>query len=86
MFKKITIQMASPICDCDAQDLGWGIESTVTGWSLIVECKSCLTYLRVPNKKFVASFELERDYPNGRTKKRDEARVLSLVPPPKDVQ
>jgi hypothetical protein len=77
LFKKITIHLGGPICNCDEQSLQWSVPDA----GLQLECKLCGTKLIVPNKKFVASYDLEKPYPGKpkEVKKEDPKRETNLV-------
>lgn len=60
MFKSIQINFTDPICDCECQDLSWGI---TIGPGLYLKCNTCETKVEVPNKKFRASINLYKKYP-----------------------
>lgn len=74
MFKNVEINIAGPICSCEEENLQWS-----TGQNcLTIVCGTCNTQLFIPQKKFVAAFNLERGYPIRKTKKED-AKILKLV-------
>jgi len=67
MFKKIVIQLDGPICTCENENLAWTVylNKNETNCFLLIFCLTCQTKLEVPNKKFVACFELKKQYPKG---------------------
>ncbi len=77
MFKRATIELTGPICDCEIQNLGWDIGNEGVGKpTLEIICKTCKTRLTVSNEKFRATFILDQSYPG----KKPAATVLKLVP------
>ena len=65
MFKKLSIRLSGPICQCKAQDLTWGMISP----GIYIKCNSCNTVLNVGEKSLIASFDLDKPYPKGTVKK-----------------
>jgi len=73
MFKKITINLAGPICSCEEMDISWGIWNDVKGNpGLSLTCKKCETQLKIPNNKFVANFNVDVPYPEIKKKEKEE--------------
>lgn len=83
MFKRITIELAGPICTCDEQDLAWQPAGTDKNGKPVLEltCNTCGTKLVVSNKKFVASFKFDKPYPG---KKAEESKTKVKAPPTTD--
>lgn len=69
MFKRISIELDGPICNCDEQQIAWcpvevrDEKGIVTAHELHLTCKECKTKLIVPNGKFKASFSFDKPYP-----------------------
>lgn len=94
MFRRITIEMEGPICDCAEQKLSW--TPMGPGLGLRITCETCKTVLDVPHSKFVAGFKLDRAYPGRKAAepKRPKLEVMDggakvipfgpVVEPPKD--
>jgi hypothetical protein len=65
MFKRIVIELAGPICDCDVANISW--QPTILDAEkrplLTLTCETCGTKLVVASKKFVASFKFDKGYP-----------------------
>ena len=79
MFKKITIELAGPICSCKTQDLSWGVGYDAKGKPTIyVSCNLCETKLAVGHEAFRASFTLDKAYLEGPMSKKPDAKVLKL--------
>ena len=79
MFHKIEIKLSGPICNCDEENLAWGIVRDKNGHSMLyIQCEECKTELLVPRKKFVASVQLDKPYPG----KQPEPEVSDLKPVP----
>lgn len=79
MFKKITIELAGPICSCKTQDLSWGVSLGASAQpTMYIQCRLCETKLTVGWKAFVASFTLDNAYPEGPMSKKPDAKVLKL--------
>lgn len=77
MFTKLTINLTGPICICDKEDLSWGICLEASGQvGMDLECNFCHTILKVPYKKFLASFKLDNPYPHdlASNKNKEEAQ------------
>jgi len=76
MFKNISINLTGPICKCESQDLGWGIElDKDSRVCLVVFCKICHTKIHIPNQQFVAYFSLEKGYPKGTLPPRENMDI-----------
>jgi hypothetical protein len=79
MFKKITIELAGPICSCKTQDLSWGVNLDAKGRSaMFIACNRCATKLSVGHEVFVASFALDKAYPDSATNQKPDAKILKL--------
>lgn len=63
MFRRILIELTSPICSCEEQDLLWNVPHDAAGPYLVLTCKTCGTVLTVPKVKFMAMFKLDIPYP-----------------------
>ena len=65
MFKRITIELKGPICNCKKYNLGWQIlgHNDSSDRTLIIHCLSCKVQLIVPPASFVGSFILDQAYP-----------------------
>lgn len=74
MFVDITINLDSPLCNCDEQKLKWNTSADDKA-RLILWCETCKTELRIPREKFVAHFKLAKPYPG---KKKPEAPKTKL--------
>src|SRR3990167_10739807 len=61
-FRRIEIQITAPICSCREGNLRWGV--TVEG-GMFISCKTCGVQIKIPQDKFVASFKLDKPYPDG---------------------
>lgn len=73
MFKGIKIELTGPICQCEKQDLIWGI---FPGPGLRVICQQCEVRLEVPHKEFKASFAFDVKYPAQREVKTPELKIV----------
>lgn len=64
MFKRIEIQLTTPICTCTKEDvkLAWGISRSSDGPGLTIECETCGVELRIPHKRFEARFTFDTPY------------------------
>ena len=86
MFKRIRIQLRGPICNCTEEDLRWDICRDSESYAkLVLSCALCKTKLIVPQKKFVACFDLEHPYPSKKKtkpkrKKTPDGEVIQLFP------
>lgn len=79
MFKKITIELAGPICSCKTQDLSWGVGQDRKNRSVMsVWCNRCETKINVGHTAFVASFTLDKAYPEGPVNEKPDAKILKL--------
>ena len=59
MFKNITINLERPICKCDKGNLIWGIHADEKNQAgLTIGCRSCNMEVKVPNKLFVANWQV----------------------------
>ncbi len=76
MFKKIQIELTDPICDCDTQNLSWGITA---GPGIFIKCKECETQINVSAKKFVACYKLDKKYPKYKCDKCDKLHDTGLT-------
>ena len=76
MFKRISIELTEPICTCETNQLSWGI---TIGPGMYVECKECGTRVEVPNKKFMAAFDLDKKYPKWKCKECGELHETGLT-------
>ncbi len=73
-FKRIKICLTDPICNCDEQDLIWGVtKDTNNKISLIISCSACKTQLFIPHDKFIAVFDLDRPYPDKANTTKDNS-------------
>lgn len=66
MFRRLTIELTEPICQCPVQNLTWQVFSSrgsEQDTRLQVSCKTCGTALCVPNNHFKAAFQLDKPYP-----------------------
>lgn len=64
MFKHAKFLFTEPICQCDKQDIEWGINSGNEHPALLVTCRICKTTLEVPNMKAGLYFDIP--YPANR--------------------
>lgn len=79
MFKRLTIELAGPVCSCKVEDLGWGIGHDMKGRAnLLIVCNRCDTKLTVGHEAFIARFTLDKAYPEGVTKQKPDAKILKL--------
>lgn len=63
MFKRISIELRGPLCNCPKQNLAWNTPAGADGKpTLRIWCKGCNVTLDIPNEQFQARFELERPY------------------------
>lgn len=60
-FKKLTIELAGPICNCEHNNLRWAV---MTG-KLTIHCLTCKTQLWVQDEELLAHIELLQPYPSG---------------------
>lgn len=68
--------LAGPICTCEEQALGWGIQPDTHGqYGMYIECKTCKVRLSIPHKQFKAGFDLEKPYP-GKTPEPTKLEVI----------
>lgn len=68
MFKRLVLVLQGPICACEQQNLGWGIDQTENTknneHSIYIQCNTCNTILRT-SSPLVAYIQLEIQYPKG---------------------
>ena len=65
MFKRVTIELTEPICDCDSQSYSWCWPTDSKGRTIQkIECKICGTVLTVPNSKLGGNFTYDRGHPS----------------------
>lgn len=84
MFKRIVIELAGPICDCDEANISWqpAILDQDKRPLLTLTCETCGTKLVIAAKKFVASFKFDKGYPGKKTAVGD--KTLTNMSDPKD--
>lgn len=73
MFKNLTINLSAPICSCTPQEYSWGIGFNIDcRTELHLTCKGCKTELIIPNKKFVAEFNIDKKEDKKENKEEDK--------------
>lgn len=83
MFKKLTIHLRGPLCNCaTSATLIWNVDG-----GLMLSCKECNVRLIVPRDRLVAVFDFDVHYPGKQVEKEgpnlkalDGGKVLSLQP------
>ncbi len=72
MFKRITIELTEPICDCEKMNLGWTPVRHGKGYGVVLDCHTCGTSVTIPYEKFTARFVFDTPYP------ADQGELLTL--------
>lgn len=78
MFVDITINLDSPLCNCDEQKLKWNTSMEEKS-RLILWCETCKTELRIPREKFVAHFKLGKPYPGKKKAEEPPKKKLEVL-------
>jgi hypothetical protein len=75
VFQSLRITLTGPICECEEQDISWGLPLDVKGNTyMVLTCKTCEAKLTVPHQYLRASITCTKPYPGRKTP----------PPPPKD--
>jgi len=86
MFIRAEFHLKGPICNCQRQDLSWGVLDGDGGYGLLFRCRLCGTELHVSYKEFKAGFVLKQPYPEGvenkapKVKRKRIGKVVELFP------
>lgn len=71
MFKGVLIRLSGPICNCQTNNLAWGIGEGYR-FGLVIECTKCKVRMEIPDKQFTAAFWLDTPYPEKSEKTKNE--------------
>ncbi len=80
MFKSIEIKFTNPICNCETQNLSWGLHDDNKGRpQLQITCRFCETRIAVPYSKLTAYINLDKKYPKYKCDTCDKLHETGLT-------
>ena len=77
----ITLTLKHPICDCEQQNLAWGIDYTLGSdflahHNVYIRCETC--GMKLTKRSLTATLILEEPYP--KSQKTTEAKTANVIP------